>query len=88
MLTDTKDFSYLGGMKKQSKNEVPAQGAPDLTQPQIREALERDLKVVATLIAFIRSEPTMLDTMAAIAHELHLNRVRKEELATADNGLV
>lgn len=56
-------------MKKQSKTEDAAQGAPVLSLEQINAALERDFKAMHALLNMVRSEPRILETMAEVVFQ-------------------
>lgn len=76
MLTDTKQFTYLGVMNTKTK-ENQAPGA--MSQQQFKDALETDLGMLAALINFIRSTPRAMDALAEIAYHSNENRLQVQD---------
>jgi len=83
MLTDTK-FHYLGVMKNNKNQAVPAQGAEHLTQEQIKAALERDFKALHALLNMVRSEPRIMDVVAQVVHENRENHKTVKQAQTQE----
>lgn len=72
-------------MEKTIKNGTTGQGPEvpklqELTEQQVRQFIEKDMKAAKDMLAFILSSPEILDMVATYATGLHNNRVNAENI--------
>lgn len=72
-------------MLKTKQNGTTGQGPEmpplqELTEQQVRQFIEKDMKAAKDMLAFILSSPEILDMVATYATGLHNNRVNAQKL--------